>query len=118
MLLVTQKKAVLYRRSVPNWFGVTNVVKPKKRQNSSISTITDLILNNYDRDGSINKTGLEIELYKIAYTMAKIQHVVDEKQYVFELEEKWSKFFITIDTILHVTFQLIHLVGVLLILLL
>ena len=72
--------------------------------------------NNHDE--SINRTGLEIELNKIAHTIAKIQHVVDKREYVFELEEKWSEFFITIDTILHVAFQLIHLVGVLLILLL
>lgn len=35
---------------------------------------------------------------KIAESMTKMEHFIAEKEYVYDLEEKWSELFMMIDT--------------------
>ncbi len=116
-----QKKAVLYRWRVPNWFGQnkpTNIIKPiTKPSLYPFETIAGRLINDYDRDGYIDLKASEIhQLKQISQSLSSIERIINAKEFVFQLEEKWSEFFMIIDVILHVAFQLIHLIGAIVIL--
>ncbi len=111
VLLAIHKKVLMHRWPVPNWFGhekTIAILQPIEVQHATIATI--------DCDGYIDERQIITIKKEIEQSIAKIDQFIDEKQYTADLETKWSEFFMMIDTVLLIAFQLIHVIGMLLIL--